>query len=259
MSVVCKFRHLGKVGWEVNGMKKVYACIGVATVLLLSACNEAAEVEEEPMAEAVASSEEDIHDQREQIKSQLQQDILLPNPTVAKGNYLATTVSDNGHVAQITYYESDKPYVINDDAIPAEAKLLARLKVTSFVSEAEVKKLVGHQDYTQAGGKPIQLNKSITAYQDAGAGSVFTGWNEGNWAMSVRALTANSEKGVTLAKEIVDYLDTHLLPPPVVGLLHADAEGGDNQVITWQMDHQLYHLEGNDIMTLLAVATSATQ
>ena len=240
-------------------MKKVYACIGVATLLLFSACNEAAEVEEEPVAEAVTSPQEDIHDQREHIKSQLQQDILLPNPTVTKGNYLATTVSDNGHTAQITYYESGTPYVVNDDAIPAEAKLLARLEVTSFASEAEVTELVGHQDYTQAGGQPVQLNKAITAYQDAGAGSVFTSWNEGNWAMSVRALTANPEKGVALAKEIVDYLDTHLLPPPVVGSLHADAEGGENQVITWQMDHQLYHLEGNDIMTLLAVATSANQ
>lgn len=132
-------------------------------------------------------------------------------------------------------------------------------KTFSFASEAEVTELVGHQDYTQAGGQPVQLNKAITAYEDAGAGSVFTSWNEGNWAMSVRALTANPEKGVALAKEIVDYLDTHLLPPPVVGSLHADAEGGDNQVITWQMDHQLYHLEGNDIMTLLAVATSANQ
>ncbi len=240
-------------------MKKVYACIGVATLLLLSACNEAAEVEEEPVAEAKASPQEDIHDQREHIKSQLQQDILLPNPAVTKGNYLATTVSDNGHVAQITYYESDTPYVVNDDAIPAEGKLLARLEVTSFASEAEVTELVGYEDYTQAGGQPVQLNKTITAYQDAGAGSVFTSWNEGNWAMSVRALTANPEKGAALAKEIVDYLDTHLLPPAVVGSLHADAEGGDSQVITWQMDHQLYHLEGNDIMTLLAVATSATQ
>ena len=181
-------------------MKKVYACIGVATLLLLSACNEAAEVEEEPVAEAKALPQEDIHDQREQIKNQLQQDILLPNPTVAKGNYLATTVSDNGHTAQITYYESDTPYVVNDDAIPAEGKLLARLEVTSFASEAEVTELVGHQDYTQAGGQPVQLNKTITAYEDAGAGSVFTSWNEGNWAMSVRALTANPEKGVAIAK-----------------------------------------------------------
>lgn len=239
-------------------MKKNYAYIGVATLLLLSACNEAPVVEEEPVAEA-ATPQQDIHDQREQIKNQLQQDILLPNPTVAKGNYVATTVTDDGHTAQITYYESDTPYIVNDDAIPAEAKLFARLEVTSFTSEAEVTELVGHQDYTQAGGNPVQLNKTITAYQDAGAGSVFTSWNEGNWAMTVRALTANPEKGVALAKEIVDYLDTHLLPPPVVGSLHADAEGGDNQVITWQMDHQLYHLEGNDMMTLLAVATSVNQ
>lgn len=239
-------------------MKKNYAYIGVATLLLLSACNEAPAVEEEPVAEA-ATPQQDIHDQREQIKSQLQQDILLPNPTVTKGNYLATTVSDNGHVAQITYYESGTPYVVNDDAIPTEAKLLARLEVTSFASEAEVTELVGHQDYKQAGGQPIQLNKAITAYQDAGAGSVFTSWNESNWAMTVRALTANSEKGVALAKEIVDYLDTHLLPPPVVGSLHADAEGGDSQMISWQMDSQLYTVEGDDIMTLLAVVTSTTQ
>lgn len=173
--------------------------------------------------------------------------IKLPKQLPMKeGKHLSATASSKSGMYAIVFYESDEPIPINNEQLTdgtSSAEEIARLTVQQYPSQKEADEQIAHQTFSEQGGQEVDLGYDIKGYQDAGAGSVYTGWNEGQWALASHARTENSEQGAALAKEAVEFLENNLLPiPDPHGFAHLDAEQGDNRIL-WQDRMTVYTID----------------
>ena len=173
--------------------------------------------------------------------------IKLPKQLPMKeGKHLSATTSSKSGMYAIVFYESDEPIPINNQQLTdgtSSAEQIARLTVQQYPSQKEADEQIAYQTFSEQGGQEVDLGYDITGYQDAGAGSVYTGWNEGQWALASHARTENSEQGVALAKEAVEFLENNLLPiPDPHGFAHLDVEQGDNRIL-WQDEMTVYTID----------------
>ncbi len=157
------------------------------------------------------------------------------------------------------FFESEKYMPINDIKLKnsTDATVIAKLLVTQYDSVAEASEQIAFEDYSQNGGQQVDLGFDITGYQDAGAGSLWTGWNEGRWSLAAHTRTDNPQAGVALAKQAVQYLETHTLPiPNQNGFVHLDVYKSGN-LIVWQDEKLVYTLDSiKEPMNALAIATA---
>ncbi|MEG0443140.1 MAG: hypothetical protein RR567_03930 [Carnobacterium sp.] len=173
--------------------------------------------------------------------------IKLPKQLPMKeGKHLSATASSKSGMYAIVFYESDEPIPINNEQLTdgtSSAEEIARLTVQQYPSQKEADEQIAHQTFSEQGGQEVDLGYDIKGYQDAGAGSVYTGWNEGQWVLASHARTENSEQGAALAKEAVEFLENNLLPiPDPHGFAHLDAEQGDNRIL-WQDRMTVYTID----------------
>ena len=71
---------------------------------------------------------------------------------------------------------------------------------------------------------------------------MWTSWNEGRWQLITHTSIDQSEKGVVLGKQAVEYLETYSLPiPKQHGTLRLDATG-DNHNALWEKDDVSFEL-----------------
>ncbi|WP_053415211.1 hypothetical protein [Viridibacillus arvi] len=196
------------------------------------------------------------------IKTQLKTDLskILPSKLpLSKGKHLTATTKSSANYYEVVFMESDKPIAINNKALKNKhkANVIARLNVKKYSNLTKSSEQIAFEDYSKLGGQKVNLGYGITGYQDAGAGSVFTSWNEGRWALNTRSLTTKGEQGVKLAKEATKLLETNTLPiPKPNGLVHLDVERSGNR-ITWQKDKIVYTIDQvKDPLDALRIATS---
>ncbi|MGE7933967.1 hypothetical protein [Viridibacillus arvi] len=196
------------------------------------------------------------------IKTQLKTDLskILPSKLpLSKGKQLTATTKSSANYYEVVFMESDKPIAINNKALKNKHKatVIARLNVKKYANLTKSSEQIAFEDYSKLGGQKVDLGYGITGYQDAGAGSVFTSWNEGRWALNTRSLTTKGEKGVKLAKEATKFLETNTLPfPKPNGLVHLDVERSGNR-ITWQKEKIVYTIDQvKDPIDALKIATS---
>ncbi|WP_199880571.1 hypothetical protein [Bacillus massiliglaciei] len=165
--------------------------------------------------------------------------VTLPiNFPVSEGKFLTAVTSKEQDEITFDFYETDKKLEINDSAIKDSGQYVGQLAVTNYETEEMASEQIDQTKFSQ--GEKVDLGHGITGYQDAGAGSQFTSWNEGRWALVARSTTEKSEESAATAKETVDYLETHSLPiPKPYGQLHMDAEG-DSSLAKWQKQNIVY-------------------
>ena len=193
------------------------------------------------------------------VKTDLKTDLtkMLPSELpLEEGKYLTATTKSDANNYEVIFYESDVPIAINHETL-ADDQIIARLKAQKYESIQEASEQVGFENFSELGGQPIDLGFGITGYQDAGAGSMWTSWNEGRWAIAARTHTSEGEKGVKLAKEATEFLETHTLPiPKPNGFAHIDVYQSDNRII-WQKESTVYMIEEvKDPIIALEIATS---
>ena len=203
---------------------------------------------------AVESSDKPVADLTQQevlkaIGNQLSTDLPIKLPKqlpITQGKHLSATTSSKTGMYTITFYESDEPIPINNPQLTdgtSSAQVIARLTVQQYASQQESNDQLSHQTFGEQGGGKVDLGYNLTGYQDAGAGSIYLGWNEGRWALATHARTENSEKGIELAKEAVAFLEKNRLPiPNPNGFAHLDAEQGDNRIL-WQDKMIVYTID----------------
>lgn len=184
--------------------------------------------------------------------------ILLPKTvTVKAGKHLTakTSVSKTGY--KVVFYETADKIAVNAAQLDTVSKhVVARIQLKQYRSSSEAQAHIGYENYGTVGGQKVSLGYGIKGYQDAGAGQLYTAWNEGRWALATHTHTDKSEKGVTLAKRAVRYLEHNTLPAPErYGAIRLDAVGRNDYVM---LQRQQYVLKVDKVagMDLLKVTTS---
>lgn len=194
------------------------------------------------------------------IKGQLKTNfpIILPKGLpLTKGTFLTATTNAEANQVEVLFFESKEYLPINDTRLKnsQNATIIARLVVKQYPNAKEANEQISFENYSQNGGQKVDLGNNIRGYQDAGAGSLWTGWNEGRWALAAHTRTDNPEAGLKLAKQAVQYLETHMLPiPKQNGFARLDVYKSGN-IIVWQDEKLVYTLDSiNDPLKALEIA-----
>lgn len=186
---------------------------------------------------------------------------LLPQKILTANDQLflsAATAQDPGLTA-INYYAEGREIPLNDPQLN-NLTPIARFTVTSYPTENEASAGVGYIPVETA-GHPVDLGYGITGYQDAGAGSVYLSWEEGNWSLTVRGNNLDGEDPTPLAKDIVALLEKESLPAPksvgqiTVRISNKHKEMDLNSVV-WQDGKEVYTIQHHDPLQALKMALS---
>lgn len=234
-------------------------CLPLAmSMLLLTACNTTDDnaAADQNEAATTTSNIEDNTDSNQTIYSTTStkgtattanfQSIIPSNwavkmPTdfpVTKGRYLTAITTANNNVITFNFYETPTQLAINNKNIKQNGTYIGQLTITKYASKKLASVEIDQSVFNQ--GEAVDLGHGITGYQDAGAGSLFTSWNEGRWAIMARSLTEKANESLAIAKETVEFLETHTLPiPKEYGDLHVDAEQSGT-LAKWQKENYLY-------------------
>ncbi|HWL11875.1 MAG TPA: hypothetical protein VNQ57_02715 [Ureibacillus sp.] len=168
-------------------------------------------------------------------------DITLPSdfPVKQEKNLTAMTSSQQDTV-KFEFYETDKELAVNDPNIEKTGQFIGTLEIAKYANTEAASEEIDQTVYSQ--GEAVNLGHGITGYQDGGAGSLFTSWNEGRWAITARSTTEKSEESLATAKETVEFLETNKMPiPKQYGQLHIDAENSGSMA-KWQKESYVYTL-----------------
>lgn len=183
------------------------------------------------------------------IKGQMTSNIPFKLPTeisLPKGKHLTAVTNSSQDVYEVTFYQHDEPIPINNQLLfsadnPAE--VVARIHAEEYATQEEADDVVGFITFDDSMGHPITLNEELTGFQDSGAGSTYTSWNVGRWAITIRGQTSQEQASLDLAKEVVEYLNIHLLPAPHQhGYAWLDAHNDSNEII-WQQGKTVYTID----------------
>lgn len=232
-------------------MKKSYLVVLFGTAVMLGACKEQPASDNQMSNEQVEQGsetgetnqqEQNVPTLTEQLKERLPDwPVALPSWTTEESQHIGATVIEEANQIEIQFYKTEEPMRLNDPAL-ASSQETALLTIQRFSSIEEANEQIGFQRYEEVGGGPIELGHGITGYQDAGAGSLFTSWNEGRWAIVTRTMTDVAEDGKQLARETVAFLEEHTLPiPHEHGSLHLDVHE-KGSLAKWQKKNLVYGL-----------------
>lgn len=166
-------------------------------------------------------------------------DVDIPTDfPVSEGSYLTAITTTDNNVITINFYETPSKMAINDKTIEQDGTYIGQLTITKYDSKDLASEEIDQTVFDS--GQAVDLGYGITGYQDAGAGSLFTSWNEGRWAIIARSLTEKAEESLATAKETVEFLETNMLPVPKdYGTLHVDAEQ-TGTMAKWQKENYLF-------------------
>ncbi|KPN95909.1 hypothetical protein [Lysinibacillus sp. ZYM-1] len=199
----------------------------------------------------------------QQIKDQIPADFPIKMPTtipISQDAFLTATTRTEGNQVDIIFYESKENMPINDIRLKKSATVIGRLIVKQYKNAEGASAQIAFDNFSQNGGQKVDLGYNIKGYQDAGAGSLWTGWNEGRWAIATHTRTDNPEAGIKLAKQVVEYLESHMLPiPKQYGMAQLDVYQTGN-LIVWQDKKLVYTLDSiKDPLKAIAIATAFYQ
>ena len=197
------------------------------------------------------------------VKQQIDTDLSLKLPDklpLKKGEHLTAVTEGDENSYRVVFYESDEPIPINNEELinnEDKADPIATIHVQKYDSQKQADEEVSFEQFDENGGQEVDLGHGITGYRDAGAGSVYTGWNEGRWALAVHAQTSEGNKGTDLAKDAVAYLEENTLPiPQPHGYAHLDVDERDNRIL-WEKDTTVYTIDQvEDSMDALEIAVN---
>lgn len=181
----------------------------------------------------------------------------FPDPaTVSEGKQIGITASEEQGTLKVNYYIVNEETPFNDPILNDQTPV-AQFQRKTFDSKETAQNEVG-QTY-DPNGQQVDLGHKITGYRNAGAGSSFIMWKEGNWSLAVQANNLEQEDPVPLAKQTVEYLEGAFLPAPhdagQISLRVASSDFQSNSVV-WQDNQTVYTILNSDSMNSLKMAVS---
>lgn len=196
--------------------------------------------------------------------------LMLPTSVpVEKGRYLTATTTSQTTNYKVNLYETKQPTKINSQAA-SKGTLLATVEGNKYKDTASAKEKIDEIGYLQVdvsdGEGLLDLGHSIKAMEEAGLGHQQLIWNEGRWCIWVDSPIDPAYKSkeypdrVQLAKNVVAYLNNHMLPAPQkIGVIYISiwnhpTIGGTT--IRWQDNQTVYQIDSADPMTALKTAVA---
>lgn len=239
---------------------------GASSVSAESAAG-ASSIQKESSASTAVSSFQTQQDVLNQIRTDLDTKVPVMLPTgvpVKNGRCLtATTASQKTHY-EVKLYETDQPAKLNSKSA-TKGTLLATITGTVYQNAASAKdSIIGYEQADLSNGESLDLGHNIRAEQDTGLGHQQLTWNEGRWCLRIDSPTdpANQSKEYPdmkqLAKSVVAYLDTHMLPAPQkIGVISMDIwKWNCVTTVEWQQNQTVYQVGSKDPMTALEAAVA---
>lgn len=132
---------------------------------------------------------------------------------------------------------------------------------TSTGAANAVQTIKGDYTYFKLNSAPVDLGLGITANTGSRFGQVGYRWQEGNWTVDVFVNDSkDATKNEQVAKSVVSYLHTHMMPAPDnQGVIAVNDTGVTaDTTIVWQEGTKVYTLErpGSPVNALQAVVNS---
>lgn len=192
--------------------------------------------------------------------------VMLPSGVPVKaGYYLTASVTSKAADYTVNFYETDQPAEINSVAA-AKGTPVAAVKGTAYQDAAVAKDSISgyEQVDTSIAEGLVNLEHAVKAVADAGAGHQMLTWNEGRWCIRIDSPTDSAYQNKEypdreqLAKNVVAYLEDHMLPAPQeIGVISIDIWSWNyGATVEWQENQTVYRVSSGDPMTALAVAVS---
>ena len=203
-----------------------------------------------------------------QIRAALNTKVPLMLPTsipVEKGYLTATKIAQTTNY-KVNLYETNQPAEINS-AAASKGTPIATVEGTEYKAAASAKENINgylQVDLSNLPDPPVDLGHKIKAMEDAGLGHQWLKWNEGRWYIKVDSPTDPAFRnkdypdGNQLAKNVVAYLDGHMLPAPQkIGVIQIIIwNQNDGTTVQWQDNQTVYKISSEDPMTALKVAVA---
>lgn len=219
---------------------------------------------EDAVSENSSSAQQDV---LSQIHAAFNTTVSLMLPTsvpVESGRYLTATTVSKATDYKVNFYETEQPAEINSEAA-SKGTLLATAEGTEYKDAASAKEnIIGYVQADTSNGESLDLGHNIEAAEDAGAGHAYLIWNEGRWCIKLDSPNDPTYKNKKypdseqLAKNVVAYLDEHMLPAPQrIGVISIFNWNTSQQTtVQWQNNQTVYQISSPDPMTALKVAVA---
>lgn len=171
---------------------------------------------------------------------------------------VATTDPTDRDNFNIYYYAEESPISVNDQKLNELEPIAAFQRVVyedADTAQKAVKQII-HEN-----GEPVDLGYGITGYMSGAAGSLYLSWQEGNWSFNIQARNQGENDPISLAQEIVQYLEEVALPAPeMVGQINLRMTSSTYQdnVAAWQEGNVVYIASHADPLTLIQMTGSIT-
>ena len=204
----------------------------------------------------------------DQIRAALNTKVPLMLPMsvpVEKGRYLTAATVSQTTTYKVSFYETNQPAEINSQAA-SKGTLITAVEGTEYKDAASAKENISgyEQVDTSNYGDLLDLGHEIKAVAAAGLGHQYLIWNEGRWCIRMDSSTDPAYKNKEypdrnqLAKNIVAYLDEHMLPAPQkIGVISINIwNQNDGATVEWQDDQTVYQVSSEDPMTALKIAVA---
>lgn len=237
-----------------------------------------------PQSSAVSSSQEDSQpassssvvvtgpetqqEALDQIREVLNTKVAVRLPSgvpVSKGHYLTAAVTSKPGDYVVNFYETDQPAQINSQA-SSKGTRVAAVEGTAYKNAAAAKDSIPGYEQVDTSIKDglVNLGHAVKAVGDAGAGHQMLTWNEGRWCIRIDSPTDSSYQNkaypdrVQVARNVVDYLENHMLPAPQkIGVISINIWSWNyGATVEWQENQTVYQASSVNPMTALEVAVA---
>ncbi|WDL98881.1 hypothetical protein [Alicyclobacillus sp. ALC3] len=131
----------------------------------------------------------------------------------------------------------------------------SKINVTSYSSSSDAVNAIANIEKSfgqvNPSGPPVDLGSGIKADFSGGAGTYSYKWHEGNWTILFKGW-GDSSLGSQVAKSVVAYLHTHMLPAPetkgVITIVQPSSSNNpevSQNTVAWQVANHVYTLKEN--------------
>jgi len=210
--------------------------------------------------EETSSEKQEVPDPDAELREAFPDMNLPTDIDHTEGNVVNIASDGNQEKLSVLYFDMSEPLILNSKKLNAETPI-AQYQKNTYGSSEEAKNAINVTG-DQKGASEVDLGYGIKGYQEGAAGSVYTSWQEGNWYLTVRASNVEGQDGVSMAKKVVEYLESASLPAPEeVGQITIDMAADDYTAneITWQVGNEVYAIHHQEPISALKMTVSTQE